>query len=253
MVQVRLVLQSVQAFLQLMAMCVLALTASICSTWSILAAFGITSWPDIGFVGVDGTVVPAGHYLLPGLAGLSLLLLVFLPGSLRVLRLETSHRRFELRMEDVARAYHTAHAADRAGYFRAKSEFDAVKERLVFLRRHPDLAGLEPEVLEIAAQMSRTSEELAQIYSDENVNRARDFLQQRQEEVERFNDRLDAAKACHVEIKSWLARVEMDEAVAASQLERLKEEIASLLPSENTGNGKRSDTGVIHLPTLAAE
>jgi len=30
-------------------------------------------------------------------------------------------------------------------------EFDAVRERLAYLRDHPDLSRLEPEVLEVAA------------------------------------------------------------------------------------------------------
>ena len=51
---------------------------------------------------------------------------------------------------------------------------------------HPDLGALEPEILELAAQMSRISQDLAETYSDEKVDRARTFLQQRQQEIDTF-------------------------------------------------------------------
>ena len=63
----------------------------------------------------------------------------------RVMRLENSHRSFRVTMWDVAQAYQAAHAADRDGCFRLKSEFDSVRERLEHLRRHPDLGVLEPD------------------------------------------------------------------------------------------------------------
>jgi len=68
------------------------------------------------------------------------------------------------------------------------SEFDAVRERLAYLRDHPDLDSLEPQVLELAAQMSHQSRELSDIYNDEKVTRAKTFLKQRQEEAERQQD-----------------------------------------------------------------
>ena len=42
-------------------------------------------------------------------------------------------------MEDIARAYHLCHTADRAGVFTLSSEFDSVRERLAYQRDHPDL------------------------------------------------------------------------------------------------------------------
>ncbi|MFC2968339.1 hypothetical protein [Acidimangrovimonas pyrenivorans] len=72
----------------------------------------------------------------------------------------------------AARALARAHGGDREGVFALSSEFDSMRERLTHLRKHPDLSGLEPELLELAAQMSHLSRDLARVYSDEKVARA---------------------------------------------------------------------------------
>ena len=147
----------------------------------------------------------------------------------RVLRLENSHRRFRVTMWDVAQAYQAAHAADRDGCFSLKSEFDSVRERLEHLRRHPDLGKLEPEILEMAAQMSHESRELGEIYSTERVERARQFLQQRQEEADQMTERVRAASMACRDLKGRLERVEIEEDGARSELARFKEELEPLL------------------------
>lgn len=172
----------------------------------------------------------AGIVVQVALTGLMLGLAAFLPSNARIMALETSHRRFQIGMEDVARAYRLSHAADRAGAFRMRSEFDSVRERMAYLRDHPDLAELEPSVLEVAGQMSHVSRDLAEIYSDRSIARARDFLVQRQQEIEDFNTRLDAAKATAAELRVWVDRVEIEESVARAQLARLSEELGEILP-----------------------
>jgi chromosome segregation ATPase len=137
-------------------------------------------------------------------------------------------------MNDVAQAYAAVHAADRKSTFQLSSEFDSVRERLAYLRDHPDLSTLEPQVLELAAQMSHISKELATVYADEKIDRARSFLKERQKEVELFNDRLDQAKQISTEMKHWLHEVELEESVAAAQLERLRKEMAEIMPEMGT-------------------
>ena len=154
----------------------------------------------------------------------------FLPSHARVMALEHSHRQFTLGMQDVAQAYHIAHAADRAGILRLGSEFDSVSERLAYMRRHPELANLEPEILEIAAQMSHLSRALAETYSDANVGRAKMFLGQRQQEVARFKERLTKAQAISKELSHWLRQVEQEEAEAKAQLAQLQAELAGIMP-----------------------
>ena len=133
-------------------------------------------------------------------------------------------------MQDVTRAYALAHAADREGVFQLSAEFDAVRERLTYMRNHPDLLGLEPEVLEVAAQMSFVSHELAEAYSDDRVKRARGFLEQRQQEVESVNTRIEMAKKINSEIRRWVDAVEMEESMAESQLNRLRDDLRDVLP-----------------------
>jgi hypothetical protein len=57
-------------------------------------------------------------------------------------------------------------------------------ERITHLRRHPDLGGLEPELLEFTAQMSLQSRDFARIYCDDKIKRAKTFLEQRQQKAD---------------------------------------------------------------------
>ena len=154
-------------------------------------------------------------------------------------------------MSDVSRAYGAVHAADRGDTFRISSEFDAVRERLAYLRDHPDLSTLEPAVLEIAAQMSYVSKELAQVYSDERITRARGFLEQRQFELDQFNARLDQAKVASTEMKHWLHEIELEESVAAAQLDRLRDELKDVLPELGLVTVVRTNDTVVEMPKAA--
>ena len=170
-----------------------------------------------------------------------------------MLRLEESHRRFELGVNDVTRAYHAAHAADREGVFRTNDAFKDMQDRLDFMRDHPDLGILEPELLSLAAKMSHVSRDLAEAYSDDRVQRARSFLKERQFEVDRFNERLAHAKAIQSEFANWINRIELDENVARTQMERLLDELETMLPEMNkAGPAALTDSSkVTQLPKRA--
>lgn len=235
------VLGTAQAVAQGLALCLILGLALAALGWSLAAAAGLVPWWRGG--GPD----PSGGMAAQLVATALLLgLCFFLPTNARVMRLEASHRRFAVSMGDVARAYAAVHAADRKGVFSLSHEYDSVRERLAHLRAHPDLGALEPEILELAAQMSHESRDLAAIYSDEKVARARDFLRQRQEEAETFQERVGIAHAtCH-ELRRWLERVEVEESVARAQLDRLRDDLDELLPAlgmrltEATGAGPAS-------------
>lgn len=93
----------------------------------------------------NGAPIPeAGLWAEGPMAGFLLVLCAFLPATARMPRLERSHRDFHIGMEGVARADAFAHREDRAGAFPLSAECDAMRERIAFLRRHPDLATLEP-------------------------------------------------------------------------------------------------------------
>jgi len=178
-------------------------------------------------------------------------LLFFMPSARRIMALERSHRNFQLSMQDVARAYHLCHTADRAGLFTMSSEFDAVRERMSYLRDHPDLDSLEPAVLELAAQMSRQSRELADIYSDEKVARAKTFLSQRQQEAERQQQLIVEAHHALRDIRKWSQQVDLEESVVASQLSQLEDMLDATLPSLGYSLGKES-ANVVPLPQKPA-
>lgn len=220
----------IQYLMQRLALLFFAACAIALTTTSIMAALGFLAWIEVPFSYDGAPVENAGMYLQIAATVLAAGICFFLPANARIMQLENSHRRFTVSMDDVARAYGAVHAADRGRTFRLSSEFDAVRERLAYLRDHPDLSTLEPALLETAAQMSHISRELAEVYSDEKIKRARDFLKQRQEEIAIFNDRLEQAKAISTEMKHWLHEVDLEESVAAAQLARLSEEMNEILP-----------------------
>lgn len=197
---------------------------------TLAAAVGIAPW--LSFTASYGeTVVPyAGMITQLFIAALAISLCFYLPSNRRILELEKSHRNFHISMEDVARAYALAHKADREDAFSLSSEFDAVRERIQFMRDHPELETLEPSVLEVAAQMGREARELAEIYSEEKVTRAKTFLKQRQEEIEQYRERLELAQNTVKDLKRWSQQVHVEDSVVQSQMNRLEEDLAELLP-----------------------
>ncbi len=239
------VLGAAQAIVQAIALCLIGGLALGALGWSVAAALGLVPWWG-GGAGIAATDGMAAQLVATAfLIGLCF----FVPTNARVMTLETSHRRFAVAMTDVARAYAAAHAADRKGVFGLPEQYDSVRERLVHLRAHPDLGSLEPEILELAAQMSHESRDLAAIYADEKVARARDFLRQRQQEAETFQEHVRLAHAtCH-ELRRWLEKVEVEESVARAQLDRLRDDLAELLPAlgldltERAGDGAGGGAG----------
>ncbi len=198
--------------------------------YTIACAMGQAPWLSLPVQFGDNPPLDIGTGVQIGVTALVLGLIAYLPSNQRILRLETSHRRFAINMQDVARAYDAVHQADRQGVFQLKSEFDAVRERMNFLRNHPDLRLLETDILEVAAQMGAISRELAEVYSEERVDRARAFLTQRQQEVKMLEERLNEAKVIANDNHSWSHRVEIDEDVARSEIQRLSELLSDVMP-----------------------
>ncbi len=219
--------------------------------YTIAAALGLAPWLTFSATFGEFYVPNAGVYLQVMLAVVFTALFFFMPTTGRILSLERSHRDFSMTMEDVARAYHVCHTADRAGIFTMSSEFDAVRERLSYLRDHPDLDSLEPQVLELAAQMSQQSRELADVYSDAKVTRAKTFLRQRQEEAERQQQLIVEAHHALRDIRKWSQQVELEESVVASQLSQLEEQLEATLPALGYTLGKES-ADVVPLPQKPA-
>ena len=248
----------IQYIFQRLAVALFAIAAVAITVSTVMAALGLWAWVELPISYAGEPVEKAGMYAQIGLTFLAVGLCFFLPTNRRVMQLETSHRQFSMNMDDVTRAYGAVHAADRGEVFQMSSEFDSVRERLAYLRDHPDLSTLEPALLEVAAQMSHISRELATVYADEKIERARNFLKERQEEVNLFNSRLDQAKGITTEMKHWLHEVELEESVAAAQLDRLRAEMREIMPELGidrmvTANDMARDSRVVELPPKAAE
>ena len=224
-------LRALQETLHALAQALLVILATGLTMASLAAAFGLIPWPQIALFFGGQALPQAGMWLQLGLNALLVLLVIYLPANLRMSRLERSHRSFAMGMEDVSHAYRMAHAADRAGVFALSSEFDSMRARMERLRSHPDFQHLEPELLQLAAQMSQETRDLARAYSDEKVNRAKIFLKQRQEEVQALTDRLTIARHTCDELRRWLTDIEAEERQAQIQIKRLEADLKEILPT----------------------
>lgn len=223
-------LLTVYRVLHVVAFYLLAAVALAAIGFTAASAIGWAPWLSLSVTLGDVSYPAAGPIVQFGLTLLLAALFFFMPAASRMMTLESSHRDFKISMEDVARAYYAAHAGDRAGMFTMSSEFDQVRERIAFLREHPDLARLEPEVMEVAAQMSQQARELADVYSVEKVERAKTFLRQRQEEAETQQTRIVEALHVSQELRSWAQQVELEESMVAAQIDRLSEQLQEILP-----------------------
>jgi hypothetical protein len=212
------------------------------------AATGAFPWLEIYASAGGQQIARAGMYLQIGMTVMFILLALYLPATARIMQLEKSHRDFTVSMDDVARAYRVSHEADRKRLFRIGSEFDSVRERLAHLRDHPDLGALEPEVLELAAQMSHTSRELAQVYSKKSVERARGFLRQRQEEIDRFLENIALARKTTEDLRHWMQQIETEERVVEKQLSALEADLMALLPELGFEVASEVDDDAIVVP-----
>lgn len=219
-----------QQFFQRIALVAVVVFSCVVIGATLAAAVGLAPW--LSFTANYGeTVVPyAGMITQLFLAALAVSLCFYLPSNRRILELEKSHRNFHLSMEDVTRAYLTAHKADKEELFSLSSEFDSVRERIMHLRDHPDLHTLEPTVLEVAAQMSHESRDLASVYSEEKVDRARTFLRQRQREIEDYREQIAMAQQTCADLKRWSQQVNVEDSVVSAQMQRLEADLAEILP-----------------------
>lgn len=165
--------------------------------------------------------------LLPGL--FAAILLTFISSAQRLLKLELSHRSFQTGMEDVRQAFYVAFTADRNGMFRLTEQFDAVSERIRFLKHYPELQNKEPEILTLAAQMSFEARELAARYSTENVNRANSIIAERLTEVEAIETLITSIERAKADAKRTLERLATIKGTTGEQLETSMQELETLL------------------------
>ncbi len=215
--------------LQWTASAVVILAATLIGGATLAGAFGLLPVLEMPLHFGDVTFPGAGLAIQAGLAILLLALVASLPSGMRVLTLERTHRDFSISMSDVAEAYRICHAADRGDAFTLSEQFDAVKERITYLRRHPDLGHLEPAILETAAEMSYASRDLAETYGDEAVARARRFLAQRNEEIAQFEIRLEAARTACREFSQQRDAIATAEEAQHGRLAKFIEEYGELL------------------------
>lgn len=223
--------RGIQHFFQTTTIALIAGLAVAMTGFSIASAVGLVPWLSIPMTLGDVALANAGMYIQITLSVVLIGLAFTIPSALRIMQLERSHRDFRISMEDIGNAYRASHAADRAGVFNMSREFDSVRARIKHLREHPSLGSLEAGVLEAAAQMSHESRDLATTYSDEKVERARTFLEQRQQESAEMLENIKHAEDIMEELAQWEADIEKDEADIAAHAARLEQKLATLLPN----------------------
>jgi hypothetical protein len=69
--------------------------------------------------------------------------------------------------------------------------------------------------------------------------------------LDQFNARLDQAKVASTEMKHWLHEIELEESVAAAQLDRLRDELKDVLPELGLETVVRKDDTVVEMPKAA--
>ena len=207
----------------------IALAAAACIA-TLLSLVGVMPWMSLNLVTDSGDSIHVGVWVQSLGTAVLLGLCAFLPGVHHIQRLERSHRDFKLSMDDVAKAYQISHAADRNGAFALSTEFEDMRDRLDNMRRHPDLGHLEPEILELAAQMSHMTRDLALVYSETKVTRAKEFLRHRQQELDTFNENLSLALTVTQDLQRWQNDVEASELEANRQMDRLEKDLKEILP-----------------------
>lgn len=225
-------------FVQMLSAGILAASAFGLLTVTALSAAGVLPWLElqVNF----GTPVPlAGAGVQIGATLLLLVLASFIPASYRVAHLEMTHRRFEVDMDDVTRAYRAAHMADRAETFEIRREFDAVRQRYKFLKDQPDLKDIDDELLVIAAQMSETSRDLADRFSDRRIARVREGLQRRAEDAQSLENKVHAIRNEKNKLAKLQEEAEVSESEFRKHLEALQAEFVSLAQLKNVKDGTR--------------
>lgn len=220
-------LRNMAQLLTVGALVVLVAAASIAT---LLAMTGLLPWLPLNLTSTTGDSLLIGPWVQVLGTVFLLGLCAFLPGVHQIQSLEKSHREFKLSMDDVARAYQISHATDRSGTFTLSAEFEDMRDRLDTMRRHPDLGHLEPEILEVAAQMSHVTRDLALIYSEKKVARAKDFLRQRQHELDAFSEKLGLALRVTQDLQRWQKDVEASELEVNRQVDRLEKDLQEILP-----------------------
>jgi hypothetical protein len=222
------VLNSAQVAMSVVCMTFVAGVAVICSLATLGAVAGLLPWFTLGVATYgDATISNAGIVLQTFVTLLSVALCFWLPSNRRILVLTNSHRQFNVTMKDVATAYYQAHLADRTGLFTLTSEFDAVHERYLYLKR--ELGDMKSDILMLAAQMSYETRDLASVYSDDKVARARAFLAERSAELEQMETLIEKVTGINAEIEPTARRLSFDEQAARSKLSRLVEALKESL------------------------
>ena len=203
-----------------MAILGLAALAAVLATG--LALVGVLPFIDltIGFGGKS--ITWAGMATQLGLTALLVTLAGIMPAAWRVMRLEATHRQFQIDMDDITRAYRAAHMADRAEMFDMQREFDSVRERYNFVRKQPDMDDINAELVTVAAQMSAQSRELAETFSDERLSATREALLNRRQEADALKGRLDAVRGDIAQLAKLQDSVQDDEAAVSSMLRELE-------------------------------
>ncbi|MDN5786433.1 DNA repair protein [Pseudorhodobacter sp.] len=241
------VLQQLQRGMQAVSHFIIIASAIALVAATAAAIFGALPWPEVSLRWGGQYIPDAGMYAQLGLTALLVMVCFFLPANTRMSRLERSHRSFQISMEDIRRAYDAVHQADRRSVFSLSSEFDEMRKRMEYLREHPDLSHLEPELLEIAAQMSHRSRDLARVYSADRVDRAKTFLKQRQEEVAAMQERLLLARTTCDELRRWMSDIEAGERENGKGLRALENDLKEILPTLGYDVDDMRDANVVAL------
>jgi ribosome-associated toxin RatA of RatAB toxin-antitoxin module len=124
------------------------------------------------------------------------------------LTIEVTRTNFQINMEDVMHAFARIFEADRNGMFHLPQQFDAINERLSWVRQQPEFQESEHAVLLLAAEMSVASQNLDHAYGEEVIESAQTLLAQRETQLNQLEVQLREVRAIAAEITPLLRGLE---------------------------------------------
>ena len=230
-----------------LALAILLLVTVITVTYPILAALGMLEWVKIPII-YGGTEYDIGAHVSIALALVFIALCAIVPSSARVLKLEVSHRDFRITMDDVKESFKQVFEEDRRGIFTLPGEFDGVRERMDTLLADPTLGDHDRNILVLAAQMGQASKELAEAFSEENVQRARESLEHRLQDIKQAEELIEKADTVSQELQGKLQSIQMQEGAQQEVAQQLIDELETILATRKAPTTHQSNIAQMRAP-----
>lgn len=182
---------------------------------------GWTPWVTWSLTFGETTITNAGMYAQILVSAVLILQAASVQDKVRLMHNEKTTILANQKYNDVSHAYDVCFQKDKTGFFKAKNQYDQVRERFNYLDDHPDLEHMTDDVLELAAMMATESSGLAEAFSDAKVqkleaalrllgdeqDRRRRLMIRAEDVIEKYRSRAQGLLSCQNEVAGDLRRL----------------------------------------------